>query len=342
MSNFNEEIKEALQQYDITVVGIKNESYKDKKGVWWIQTPAGYKILKKQSQSSDTLNFILDAVEHLKQKGIYIPDVIKTKEGKRFAIIHNTCYVLSEAISGKTLNYSNNNNIRLIVQELAKFHKASEDFFPSPNTKVRKHLGEWITKYRGEMHKLEGYYKTESLNQQPTEFGKIILKEFESFYKQMEDAVNKLEKSNYHQWSKEAGDKGCLCHQDFAAGNLIYTESKKLFVLDIDSVTLDIPIRDIRKILNKIMKKKGGWDAETFKYIMTCYHEINPLTPCQWQVLKSTLLYPHLFAGIMSKYYEGRDKSWTQLKYLKRLEEMLKVEKSLIPVLENFEKLIPS
>ncbi|AOT71528.1 CotS family spore coat protein [Geosporobacter ferrireducens] len=341
MANVNEEIKEALQQYDITVVSIKNESYKDKKGVWWIQTPAGYKILKKQSQSIDTLNFILDAVEHLKQKGIYIPDVIKTKEDKRIAIINNTCYVLSEAISGKTLTYSNDSNIKLIIQELAKFHKASEGFFPSSNTKMRSHLGEWIVKYREEMHKLEGYYKTESLTQQSTEFGKLILKEYKNFYRQMEMAVNELEKSNYYQWSKEAGDKGCLCHQDFAAGNLIYTESKKLFVLDIDSITMDIPIRDIRKILNKIMKKKGGWDQETLKYILACYHEMNPLTPYQWQVLKATLRYPHLFAGIMSKYYEGRDKSWTQSKYLKRLEEMLKIEKSLIPLLENFEKLLP-
>jgi len=29
---------DVLSQYDIKVVSIRNESYKDKKGVWWIQT----------------------------------------------------------------------------------------------------------------------------------------------------------------------------------------------------------------------------------------------------------------------------------------------------------------
>ncbi|HOS69019.1 MAG TPA: CotS family spore coat protein, partial [Bacillota bacterium] len=60
-----EPINEVLGNYDIKVEGIRNESYKDKKGVWWVQTPQGYKILKKISNSEDTLKYILSAVRHL-------------------------------------------------------------------------------------------------------------------------------------------------------------------------------------------------------------------------------------------------------------------------------------
>jgi Ser/Thr protein kinase RdoA (MazF antagonist) len=51
-----------------------------------------------------------------------------------------------------------------------------------------------------------------------------------------------------------------LCHQDYAAENLAIGSDGKLYVFDMDSLTVDVPIRDMWKILNKVMKKgkQGG------------------------------------------------------------------------------------
>ncbi len=341
MNSYMNDVRTALENYDIEVLGIKTESYKGKKGVWWIRTPNGKKILKKQSHSEGTLDFILAGVEHLMVNGIKIPEIIKTKEGNNYAFVDNTCYVLSEAIDGKTLDYSSPRSIERIVGELANFHRASVGFVPPENCKVRTHLGLWIEKYQKEVDKLKDYYEIERSKSSHTSFGKIILKEYPYFYRRMETALNGFNEAPYQMWVDEVEQTGSLCHQDFTAGNLIYTEAKDLYVLDTDSLTIDIPLRDIRKILNKIMKRKKQWDMELVEDILGYYQKQNPLESWQWEVLRPTLTYPHLFTGIMSKYYERREKTWTEQKYLSRLKEMITIEKSLDPIIENFDKIRP-
>lgn len=341
MNSFMEDVKRALEKYDIEVLGIKTESYKGKKGVWWIKTPKGKKILKKQSQSKETLNFILAGVKHLTRNGVKIPEIIKSKEGNDYVLVDDTCYILSEAIDGKTLNYSSSKNIERIVRELADFHKASIGFAPPENCKIRTHLGLWIEKYQKEIDKLKKYHEMEEAQDSHSEFGKIILREYPYFYNRMETALKEFKKNNYQMWVDEVNQTGSLCHQDFTAGNLIYTEIGDLYVLDTDSLTIDIPLRDIRKILNKIMKRKKKWEMALVKDILGWYQNQYPLKSWQWEVLKPTLTYPHLFTGIMSKYYERREKTWTEQKYLSRLKEMIKIEKSLDPIIDNFDKVRP-
>ncbi|QEK13536.1 CotS family spore coat protein [Crassaminicella thermophila] len=335
------EIKTVLKEYDITVLNIKTESYKGKKGVWWIKTQKDYKILKKQAYSDKTLEFIIAAMEHLVKNGIYIPKIIKTKKGDSYVLLNETPYLLSEAINGKTLNYNSSENIKKIVTELANFHRASVGFVPPKGCKVRTHLGRWIEKYEKEVEKLKNYYDIECKKEIHSAFGEEILKEFPYFYKRMKKAIDGFNKSEYHKWVEEVKKEGCLCHQDFTAGNLIFTDKNEIYVLDLDSITIDIPLRDIRKILNKIMKRKKKWDLTLVRDILKWYHMKNPLKEYQWQVLKPTLTYPHLFSGIMGKYYEKREKTWTEEKYLRRLKEMIQIDKSLDKVIENFNKILP-
>lgn len=335
------DLKAVLKEYDINVRSIRTESYKGKKGVWWIDTNKGYKILKKQAYNNKTLEFIIGAMEHLMSNGVNMPKIIKTKKGNKYVLLEKTPYILSEAIDGKGLDYSTSENIKRIVEELANFHKASIGFIPPKDCKVRTHLGRWPEKYQKEVDKLKGYYDTECNNKNHSEFGKKILQEFPHFYKRMVDALNGFNGEDYCNWVEEVEKAGGLCHQDFTAGNLLFTDKNEIYVLDPDSITIDIPLRDIRKILNKIMKRKKKWDLELVKDILNWYQMKNPLKEYQWQVLKPTLIYPHLFVGIMSKYYEKREKTWTEKKYLSRLKEMIKMDKSQEIIIGNFDQILP-
>jgi len=335
-------IKNVLAEYNVDVIDIKTESYKKKKGVWWIRTPDGNKILKKHSNSKETIEYILAAVKYLQNRGIHIPQIIETINYRKYVYMDGYCYILSQAVYGKNPSYNSQEELKSIVQELAKFHKASTGFIPPSDSKPRIHLGSWLEDHGRKLSKLKSFYLSENSNEEHTHFGRMILKEFPYFCSRIENSIKGLEKSGYHQWVNDAGDTGGLCHQDFAAGNLVLTGPGEMYVLDTDSITIDIPIRDIRKLLLKVMKKRGGWNADLTGNILTWYQAVNPLEPWQWQILKYELIYPHLFSGIMSKYYEKREKSWTQEKYLKRLKEMIIIEKSVKPIIGSFDALIPS
>ena len=331
-----------LAQYDINVTNIRNECNKGKKAVWWIKTPHGDKILKKHSCSAKTLEFILAAVEHLGNNKVNLPKIIKTKQNTKYIKGVDCCYVLSEAIPGVTPNEDKPQELKIVVEQLANFHSASKNFLPPSDCKIRTHLGLQREEFENQMNKCKDFYDTEFSKPTHSEFGTIILNAFPYFYKRMQLAIAENENSGYSKWVETEKNLNSLCHQDFTAGNLILTKSKEIFVLDIDSIAIDLPIRDIRKFLNKVMKRKGTWDLSLTKQMLQWYNNIHPLDSYKWQVLKPTITFPHLFVGIMSKYYEGREASWTEDRYVQRLNTMIKVEKSIDPILQNFEKIIPS
>lgn len=334
-----EPLEQVLRGYDIKVLGVRNESYKDKKGVWWIQTPQGSMILKKLSYSEETLRHILHATRHLTGNGINMPAIFKTKAGKEYMIIDGVCFVLSEAIKGKNPSYNSPHELSKIVRELARFHAASLGFVPDPESKPKVHLGTWIQDYEEQLEDMNGFYHKEASKETRDAVGELIVKEFPHFYKRGLEAVNGLKGHEYSEWVEKAAKAGCLCHQDFAAGNLIMDDAGSIYILDTDSLTVDIPARDIRKLLNKIMKKEGRWDADLTSRIIKHYQAENPLSRSEWMVVKLDLIFPHLFIGAMNKYCYKREKEWNAGKYLQRLKEMAAFEKTAECVLNHFESM---
>ncbi len=336
-----EPLDQVLSNYSIRIKCIRNESYKEKKGVWWIQTDEGMKILKKISNSEETFKHILHAIEHLTGNGILIPEIISTVHGNRYVKFDDNCYVLSNAIEGKNPSYNSCHELEKIVRGLAKFHKASEGFSPLPDSKPKCHLGLWVEDYEQQIEDMKRFYSEDAASTGINAVSKTIVNEFPYFYQRAQKAIDGLKGPEYRDWVAEAAVTGCLCHQDFAAGNLIIDSKGRMYVLDTDSLTIDIAARDIRKLLNKIMKKAGKWDMDLTGKILGIYQSENPLTASKWQVVRLDLLFPHLFIGAINKYYYRRDKEWSDEKYLERIREMAAFEKTAIPVLESFHKIIP-
>ncbi|MGE5613066.1 MAG: CotS family spore coat protein [Bacillota bacterium] len=337
----HEPLDTVLGSYDINVIDIKNESYKEKKGVWRVKTSQGNKILKKVSYSEETLWFITDAIRHLSSNGVRIPKINLTSEGKEYVIIEGSCYILSDAIEGRNPRYSSSQELDMIARGLANFHKASKGFAPSPKAKPKYHLGLWVVDYSSQVEDIKALSEKYTLEHADDAVNAVILKEMPHFYERACKAVELLRGEEYAGWVNEARQTGCLCHQDFAAGNLIISPSGDLYVLDTDSITIDIAARDIRKLLNKVMKKAGKWDAALASSILGSYQAVNPLTPPQWEVVRLDLLFPHLFVGAVNKFYYKRDKEWNNEKYKQRIVEMAALEKTAEPVLERFNSIMP-
>jgi spore coat-associated protein S len=336
-----EPLGKILDNYDIQVQSIKTETYKDKKAVWWIETNRGLMVLKKISNSEQTLKYILSAVKHLAENGVHFPPLVCTRDGKDYTVIDRTCYVLSEAVKGKNPSFDSEKELKMIIQELAGFHCAAEGFEVLPDTKPKIHLGKWKEDLIAQLQDMKVFYDLEVPAGGLNEIGKFIMAEFPCFSQRASAAINRLDADDYSDWVKKAGAKGTLCHQDFTAGNLILHPSGILYVLDTDGITVDIPARDLRKILCKIMKKRGKWDFELTKKIMQFYQAVNPLSPSEWRVVMTDIMYPHLFIGAMNKYYYRRDKEWSEQKYFQRIKEMCAFEKTIKPILDNFDALIP-
>ncbi len=342
MKNQNQEpLGQVLDNYDINVQSIRSETYKGKKGVWWIETDKGLMVLKKISNSEQTLKFTISAINHLSENGIHLPPIIKTRDGIDYAIADGSCYVLSGAVKGKNPSYGSAKELELIIKGLAEFHAASRGFKVLPDTKPKIHLGKWEEDLTSQLEDMRGFYDREVSANGLNEIGKFIITEFPYFYERAISAIEGLRTEEYVTWVEKARLQGALCHQDFAAGNLILNPSGILYVLDTDGITIDIPARDLRKIMCKVMKKNGKWDFELSKKIFKIYQSVNPLKPSEWRVVMTDIKFPHLFIGAMNKYYYKRDKEWSDEKYFNKIKEMCAFEKTIEPFLDDFEMLIP-
>jgi len=336
----SEPLREVLEKYPYTVKGIRTESYKQKKGVWWVETTTGMRILKKHPNSEPLLQYLISATMHLQRKGMHIPRINETKDGSLYAKIGDACFLLIDAVDGVNPDYRKPEELNAIVRELGRFHLASEGFLPTGDLKVRQHLGTWRQDFSSDVSRLTEFFNEEKNKTNHSEFGERIIEVFPSFLKRMEVAINGLGGPEYASWVNKTAAIGGLCHQDFAAGNILLNSDGKVYILDTDSLTIDLPARDIRKLLNKVMKKNGKWEAALLENILRGYQQANPLTIDEWAVLKLDLTFPHLFAGIMDKYYRQREKDWTESKYLSRLKEMIVIERSLEEVLKKYDAVI--
>ncbi|MFK4997345.1 CotS family spore coat protein [Bacillus sp. N9] len=169
-----------------------------------------------------------------------------------------------------------------------------------------------------------------------SEYDLLFLTHVDTFIKQCEKSLSMLNNPYFDQWIEETKETKLLCHQDYAAGNLAIGDDGHLYVFDMDSLTVDLPVIDIRKILNKVMKKGTGWDLQLMLKMIKAYQEVNPLTKEQYMILAADIQFPHLIYGQIKKYYRNKEPNWTVQKYISKLSEMTATELGKDTVLQGF------
>ncbi|WP_372663936.1 CotS family spore coat protein [Cohnella sp.] len=325
---------EILKQYPLAVRSIRLLSWKGKKGAWAVQTDRGMKVLKKSPASKTRQMFLNQAVRHLQSNGAPIPNLVQTRSGTDIAEFKGECYVLSDAVQGSAPEYDTPAQLQQIMKTLGRFHLASRGFAGTGQVDERMHLGHWEDGYVQHLNDLETF--KERAKRGSSSFSKLYLKHADAFIRHGQEALRSIQSGAYSEWVRKVERQKNLCHQDFAAGNLIRT-SKGMYVIDMDSLTYDLPARDLRKIFNKVMKKKG-WSLERSVAMLKAYHSVHPLSADEYSVVKADLLFPHLFYGISSKYYKRRTEAeWDMGKTVEKLGAMIRSESSKVNVLNQWD-----
>jgi CotS family spore coat protein len=328
-------VKGIMSQYPLRVMSAKLIGDKGKKAVWTIVTNEGTKVLKKSPAAKKRLLFLLEAVKHMQSNGASIPAMVNTRTGKQYAEDSSgNCYVLSDAVQGTSPTYETA-DLYMIMRELGRFHTASRGFQSNFTTKEREHLGRWeqtFVKYIERLESFKGMAKSGG-----NEFDKLYLLHADRFIDQGKEALKWIQSRHYADWVNKIALQKSLCHQDFAAANLIKTD-KGLYVIDMDSLTYDLPARDIRKIFNKVMKK-NGWSISRAALMMRAYREIHPLSEEECQIVYADLMFPHLFYGLSSKYFNKRSE-WNDPATIQKLKAMIAADNDRQKMLSAWQTIV--
>ncbi|MFJ8255792.1 CotS family spore coat protein [Peribacillus asahii] len=333
---FSEVVKSVIAYYPVEVKNIYLLSFKGKKAVWSIETDIGELIMKKVPFDEDHIAFMVHAIDYLRDNGIHTPSVIKTHSGEGFVKVDGEYFVVFEAVHGRSPEYKYENELLMILKGMAAFHQASKGI-ESPTGKFPSFLlTEWKSDLKRRYERLVQLKEQRLQATDHNEFDRQFLLHVDTFLQQCQTAMSMLNNPTFDQWVEETNITKTLCHQDYAAGNLAIGSDGNLYVYDMDSLTVDLPIRDMRKILNKVMKKETAWDLERMIKMMKAYQEVHPLTKEQYHILAADILFPHLFYGQVTKYYEKREAKWTLQKHISRIKDMAATEISKEKVVQDF------
>jgi len=333
---FAETVKRVIAYYPLETTHISLLSYKGKKAVWSILTSQGEFILKKVPFAEDHIQFMTHAIEYLKANGVRTPGVIQTSSGEAYVESDDEFFVLFECVHGRSPEYEIEGELIQILQGMGAFHRASKGI-ESPTGQFPSFLlEEWRDDYQRRADLILKWKTERSGATDQKAFDRLFLQHADHFLQQCQQALDVLNRSDFDRWAVETRTTKTLCHQDYAAGNLAIGDDGHLYVYDMDSLTVDLPVRDLRKILNKVMKKEAEWSLPQMMTMIKAYQFVNPLSAAQYMVLAADILFPHLFFGQASKYYENREEKWPIQKHVSRLQEMIDTELSKEVVLQEF------
>lgn len=323
-----------LEAYDCPEASVVAETVKAKKAVWLVQTPDGGRVLKKSPLSEGRLRFVLAAAEHLRAQGIRLPAILPTRDGRPYVAVPEGLFFMMERVQGRNPSYEEPAEREAILQGLARFHRASKGFSAADYPEARIQLGGWPQLYLKRLEALqlplgEGAFWEAARPHHPV------------MVEAARAALERLQRSAYHRWTERVREDGGLCHQDFAAGNLLLEPTGELAVLDLDSISVEIPARDLRKILLKVLKRSPTWDHELATAMLTAYHQVHPLAPDEYEVVQADLIFPHLYHGLVDKYRRGREPTWSEDRFLQRLAHVVAFERHKWEVLSS-QSLLPA
>ncbi|MFC4768599.1 CotS family spore coat protein [Effusibacillus consociatus] len=328
--------EQVIGKYSLQAENIFLLSYTGKKVIWAIQAKSGEFILKKMAISEERIRFMLHAIDYLTGNGVYTPGIVRTPSGEGYVTFEDEHFVVFESVRGRSPNYDNPDDLLKIVAGMAEFHNASRGIEIPDGTEAACHLGEWKAVFQKRYGELVQWKEQIAKAKNRTDFDRLFFEHVDVFLDQCRESIHMLDQSCYEQWVAVARYIKTLSHPNFDVENLTIADNGNLYVHDMDSLSIDLPVHDLRKILNQVMKQRKEWDLHLFLNMTKAYQEMHSLTKGQYFVLTADLLFPHLFHDQVSKYYQNRPPKWTELKHISRLKDLIATEISKEKVLRSF------
>lgn len=324
-----------LASYPVEVKGIRLLSRRGGRVLWKVDADRGPLILKKEPRKFEKALFVCSAQDHLQKKGLSISELIETNDGNLCVDDGDHSYVLYENHTGPTLSYYNTDHLRKAMAFKAEFHEISKGYTLPDEGKRRRRLGKWEKLYRWKLQELEGF-KLLADKQQNDAFSILFLQHVDEMLQRGRQAMEEIERPAFREQIQACLDSNMFCEQDYTLSRLILKNGQP-FMKELRSVNVDLPTRDIRILLDKVMKKLSVWDRSLCCGMLGAYDQVRPLEKEDYRTLWTDLRFPHLFCSIAQNYFLREKKAWSDDKYLLALQNVVATETSKQPLLDQFD-----
>lgn len=302
-TNYSELGTNVLLEYNITPQDLQTLQSKGLKTLWKFTYKGTTLCLKRLKHSMEEALFSVNAQIYILNNGGNVPKIYPNSKGSHITEFNEQLFVLYSWVDGRDMNLENPKDLALALQALSKFHTDSIGYEPPTTAIISSKLGKWPTQYESMKNRM---LKIKELCiQAPNNVSySAYIKHVDPIIEICNKTINLINNSPYSSLCSIKQKESCLCHQDYGTGNVMLSKEGAT-VIDLDGVTYDLPVRDLRKIIGKRMMKSQNFNINTFESILK-YYEVNTiLSSEQKKVLKIDLMFPHWFFGLVKTLHKN-------------------------------------
>lgn len=325
-----ESLINVLNKYDFKVIDI----YKSR-SAYKVSTSSGNICLKKMKHGEYKASNGNMLVEYLISNGFSnIARYYKTKNGHLYVKSGKMIYYVTEWIDGIESDMNNIDEAIQCVKMLAQFHIASKKIDTS-KFKIKNNLKNWSKIFKNDIDDLQRFKKIILRKRNKDDLDLSYLKHIDSFSNRGLAALSFLNESKYAKLSMKAYEDKTICHDSFYYQNII-KKNNTFYIVDLDSIIIDLQINDLGKLIRRLMFRKAyRWDFNKAKLLIESYTSINLLSKDELEAMLSLIIFPHKFWKLGKKRYV-KDKSWNQTKYIHKLNRIIECDVLQQKFLEDY------
>lgn len=311
--------KKYLSTYELSSnffkeLGIKANDITPLRKVFILKTDEGNKILKKVDYGIDRIEFINLCIEGIRET---FPNTISFKKfssGNVFKVWDDDYYIVMDLIEGREATFTNEVELNMCAEVLAKMHIASLKVVKEYNLQSRIDTS-LIFKYEDALTDIKEIKNLIESFKYRNVFDELFFGVIDRCINDMEKSLELLKFSDYSEYRKKFRNL-VVCHNDLAEHNFLYSKNE-MYLIDFDYSSIDLRIMDLADIILKGIKN-AAFDVEKAIGIIKSYDKIYKIDKEEYKLLYIILLFPRDLYTIAKDYYH-KQKAWDEEVFLNRL-----------------------
>lgn len=288
--------EEVLTHYPFSVKSMTVVTTKSDKGgaIWRLETSDGPKSLKLLHRRPTRSLFSLGAQEYLVNvQKANVPPIVKTKDGANYLVAGGKCWFVAEWIEPLMPVTKDLEGAKHLCYALGEFHRLSKGYVPPEGAERPTRLFKWEKSFKKVVEKMDWFRNiANAYKEMPA--SSLLLSVVDQFEEQARKGLAELQQSRYYDLTKLGNEFWGLVHQDYGWSNG-QMGADGMWIIDLDGVAYDIPIRDLRKLITGTMSDLFTWDITWIREMIQAYHKANPISREVYDLLMIDLAMPNEF-----------------------------------------------
>jgi CotS family spore coat protein len=287
---------EVISKYDMTVSDMTLITSKPDKGgaIWKIDTNHGPRSIKVLHRQPSRSLFSIGAQVYVVEQGARVPALIPTKENNLYVEAGGKAWIVTDWVTPlEQATKIDLEGAAPLCYGLGEFHRHTKGYIPPKGAAKSSRLYRWDQYYEKMIQKI-GWFRDIALAYPETTASPHLLSVVDTFEQQAHDMFNKFKESSYRKMIAKGEAYWGLAHQDYGWSNG-QLGPDGIWVIDLDGVSYDLPIRDLRKIITSTMDDMGTWDLEWIRGVIDAYHQANPIDQETFELLWIDMAFPNEF-----------------------------------------------